>query len=62
MTLEYELKCPDSGEWRIRAIGFNCSIISQYVCLFRYPERAYHETCDGLDYSSTGNYVCTIAV
>lgn len=57
VALEYEVRCPVAGEWRFRGRRFNCSS-TQYVCLFRSPGNIYHETCDGLDYSSTGTTYC----
>ncbi|XP_063417447.1 uncharacterized protein LOC134699972 [Mytilus trossulus] len=53
VTFEYELKCPAPGHWRLRARKFYCG--QSYVCLLRSPENSYRETCDGLDYSSTGS-------
>lgn len=53
VTLVYELRCPAPGHWRLRARNFYCG--RSYVCLLRSPENTYHETCDGLDYSSTGS-------
>ncbi|XP_052097431.1 uncharacterized protein LOC127732433 [Mytilus californianus] len=57
LTFAFELRCPVSGEWRLRAKTFNCSS-SQYVCLLhiRYRlEDIYKESCDELDYSSIGS-------
>ncbi|XP_063417951.1 uncharacterized protein LOC134700533 [Mytilus trossulus] len=53
VTLVYELKCPAPGHWRLRARKFYCG--QSYVCLLRSPENSYRETCDGLDYSSSGS-------
>ncbi|VDI49340.1 Hypothetical predicted protein [Mytilus galloprovincialis] len=53
VTLVYELRCPAPGHWRLRARKFYCG--QSYVCLLRSPENSYRETCDGLDYSSTGS-------
>ncbi|XP_063419302.1 uncharacterized protein LOC134702146 [Mytilus trossulus] len=53
VTFVYELKCPAPGHWRLRARKFYCG--QSYVCLLRSPEKSYRETCDGLDYSSTGS-------
>ncbi|XP_071143958.1 uncharacterized protein [Mytilus edulis] len=53
LTFVYELKCPAPGHWRLRARKFYCG--QSYVCLLRSPENSYRETCDGLDYSSTGS-------
>ncbi|CAG2211576.1 unnamed protein product [Mytilus edulis] len=53
VTFVYELKCPAPGHWRLRARKFYCG--QSYVCLLRSPENSYRETCDGLDYSSTGS-------
>ncbi|CAC5415255.1 unnamed protein product [Mytilus coruscus] len=53
VTFVYELKCPAPGHWRLRARKFYCG--QNYVCLLRSPENSYRETCDGLDYSSTGS-------
>lgn len=55
---DYEVRCPVAAEWRFRGREFNCGD-TQYVCLFRSPGNKNHETCDGLDYSSTGN-TCNI--
>ncbi|XP_076105819.1 uncharacterized protein LOC143074155 [Mytilus galloprovincialis] len=51
---DYEVRCPVAAEWRFRGRKFNCGN-TQYVCLFRSPGNKNHETCDGLDYSSTGS-------
>ncbi|XP_063419304.1 uncharacterized protein LOC134702148 [Mytilus trossulus] len=53
VTFVYELKCPAPGYWRLRARKFYCG--QSYMCLLRSPENSYRETCDGLDYSSTGS-------
>lgn len=53
VTFVYELKCPAPGHWRLRARKFYCG--QSYVCLLRSPENSYRETCDRLDYSSTGS-------
>ncbi|XP_052075114.1 uncharacterized protein LOC127712610 [Mytilus californianus] len=54
VTSEYAVRCPVAAEWRFRGKKFNCGD-TQYVCLFRSPGDTYHETCNGLDYSSTGS-------
>lgn len=59
MMSKYEMRCPVAGEWRFRGSKFNCSY-NQYVCLFRSPGDIYHESCDGVEFSSTGNIIITI--
>lgn len=58
-SLEYALKCPVAGQWHLRPGKYKCSA-TQYVCLLYLPDNIYHETCDGLDYSSRGNDNLTV--
>lgn len=60
LTLEYEIRCPVPGEWRLTARRLNCG--RDYVCLLRLPENIYYESCDGLDYSNRGKIFLTFVL
>lgn len=60
LTLEYEIRCPVPGEWRLTARRLNCG--RDYVCLLRLPENIYYESCDGLDYSNRGKILLTFVL
>lgn len=57
-TLGYELVCPASSEWHLRARAKNCT--GTYVCLQRLPENYYIEKCNGPDVSNKGNTMVPI--
>lgn len=54
VTSTYEMKCPDTAQWRLRAT-YSCSADHLYVCLLDvYGQRQFKENCTGPDKSEPG--------
>ena len=42
----FDLRCPDSSQWNLRANVYNCSEVFNYLCLYDDFNLNYSESCE----------------